>query len=143
MTVQLKKGQHLADLFAGTGGVARAARRQGICSLALDTTANAPFDVLGREWGQRLRRYIRTDKMFGAALAPPCLSWTVARNRTKVLRTKREPEGVKKPVTPLTDHEKHLIEKGIVEDREVAKLVKYMHRLLMPWVIENPYSSNC
>ena len=59
-----------------------------------------------------------------------------------VLRTQSEPGGVKKPSRPFTARERELIDTGNMEATEVAKLIKFLHRHRVPWIVENPYSSN-
>ena len=75
-------------------------------------------------------------------IAPPCLSWSVARNRTKVLRTKAEPLGLASPALPFSQHELGLLKAGNAEARGVARLVRFLHAQGVPWIIENPWSSN-
>ena len=82
-----EKGQYFADLFAGTGGVGRAAaNRYRVPSQIFDINQGIQFDLTDRKVLRKLERDALKGRIVGAMLATPCTSWSIARNRTNVIR---------------------------------------------------------
>ena len=89
-----KQGQYLAGLFAGTGGVGRAAsRKYNVAAHIYELESGAAYNLTDVKVLRKLERDARKGRVAAAMLATPCTSWTIARNRTNVIRTAAEPWG--------------------------------------------------
>ena len=81
---------------------------------------------------------IRSGRAVAGMLAPPCSSFSCARDRTAVIRTRLEPWGVSGEVSPK-DAER--LEVGNSTARSAIVIAKAFHKKGLPWIIENPHSS--
>ena len=138
-----EKGQYLADLFAGTGGVGRSsARRYRVPSRIYDINNGLEYDLTDRKVLRKLERDALKGRIIAAMLATPCTSWSVARNRTNVIRTRDEPWGVSRPRKPFSEKDSRSLEMGNRTMRSTLRLLRLFTRLGIPWALENPFSSN-
>ena len=138
-----EKGAYFADLFAGTGGVGRAAtNRYRVPSHIYDINRGKEFDLTDRKVLRRLERDALKGRIVAAMFATPCPSWSVARNRTLVIRSRSEPWGVKFPTRPLSPKDAESLRLGNATMRSTLRLIKLFTRLKIPWGLENPASSN-
>ena len=71
--------------------------------------------------------------------APPCSSFSVARDRTLVIRDRAYPWG--RPNLP--EHEQAKIEVGNKCFRATLKIIRAPDFFGIPWILENPWSSKC
>ena len=81
---------------------------------------------------------IRAGRAVAGMLAPPCSSFSCARDRTAVIRTREEPWGVSGEVS-VKDIERLRI--GNSTARSAITIAKAFHKAGRPWVLENPHSS--
>ena len=88
----LKKGRYFADLFSGCGRVASAARALGFRNGRLKRDANSISltQECSSSWSMTLN-----IKKCSVAWAPPCLSFSRARDRAGVIRTALHPWGLR------------------------------------------------
>ena len=82
---------------------------------------------------------INSDKVLGAMFAPPCASFSPARDRTMVVRDRDFPWGV----PGLPPHEAFKVEIGNKCFKSSLKIIRALDRKGIPWVLENPHSSKC
>ena len=87
------KGRYYADLFSGTGGVGRAVARAGFVGRCWERADGRSGDLGDPQTLARLLRDIRDGKVLGASLSPPCGSFSIARDRTMKVRSRRCPWG--------------------------------------------------
>ena len=73
-------------------------------------------------------------------LGPPCSSFSRARDRTRVIRTRRQPWGIH-PRT-LAENDKKACAVGNVCLKSTLKHVRISFGTRTPFIIENPLSSN-
>ena len=104
------KGQFVADLFSGCGGVALACERLGFVSKQWDIRLGHTCDLTSRSVVRKLKCSIWTGKVLAVMMAPPCNSFSVARDRTKVIRTREFLWGL--PDCFLTASEQEKIQLG-------------------------------
>ena len=135
------KGQFVADLFSGCGGVALACERLGFVSKQWDIRLGHTCDLTSRSVVRKLKCSIRTGKVLAVMMAPPCNSFSVARDRTKVIRTREFPWGL--PDCFLTASEQEKIQLGNACFRTCFSLIRMLDRFRIPWILENPASSKC
>ena len=126
------------DLFSGKGKVANACRRRGFQSMCFDIINHPSDDLTGRVAYRRIRHLVTSGKVAGAILAVPCTSFSLARNRTSVIRTKRFPWGVRRE---LNERERAALDLGNSLARAALKYVRLFNRHRLPWIIENPRGS--
>ena len=82
-------GAYIADLFSGTGGIARAARRSGWPSRVWDTKNGAAGDLLRRKVLKDFEQDVAAGRVLGAVLGPPCSSFSRAFQRVTKWRDER------------------------------------------------------
>ncbi|CAK8986803.1 Uncharacterized protein SCF082_LOCUS707, partial [Durusdinium trenchii] len=76
------KGQYVADFFAGSGRVARAVRRAGFTCREWEILTGPDADLTRPAVLQSVKFDIDKGRIIAAMLAPPCSSFSVARDRT-------------------------------------------------------------
>lgn len=72
-------------------------------------------------------------------LAPPCSSFSPARDRTRVIRTRQHPWGLQ----GLPAHEVAKVKLGNQCFRSAVKIIRWLDEAGIPWILENPHSSKC
>ena len=135
------KGHYVADLFSGCGGVALACERLGFVSKQWDIRLGHQCDLTSRNVLYKLKCDIKAGKIIAVMMAPPCNSFSVARDRTKVIRTREYPWGI--PSVFLTDSELENIQLGNACFKSCFALIKLLDKYRIPWILENPASSKC
>ena len=75
-------------------------------------------------------------------IAITCTSWTVSRNRTNVIHTSLEPWGVQTPAQPYSIKCIAALESGNLQFSRLLQLLRDLQRYHVPWILENPASSN-
>lgn len=133
------KGTYVADLFSGHGGVARAMRAAGFTCRERELLKGPDNDLTNPCVVSKLFSDIHKGRVLGAMLAPPCSSFSPARDRTSVIRNKQYPWG--KP--GLTEREREVVLVGNRCFRSALKIVKVLDKSGLPWILENPHSSKC
>jgi hypothetical protein len=87
-------GRWFADICSGAGGVAKAVRSRGFRSAEWDTLFGSAYDVGLRKNQRTIAADVKAGRIFGMMLAPPCSSFSLARTRNSVIRTKENPWGI-------------------------------------------------
>ena len=134
-----QKGSYVADFFAGHGGVARAVRKIGFNAREWEILKGPEHDLCHPVVLSKVISDIHKGKLIAAMFAPPCSSFSPARDRTRVVRTKQYPWGLPK----LPDYEQVKVDIGNKCFRTTLKLIRELDRQGCPWVLENPHSSKC
>ena len=137
-----EKGQYLADLFGGKAGVSRASKYLRVPAHVYEIERGPEFDLCNRENLRRLCRDARARRLIAAMIATPCTSWSQARNRTNVIRSRLEPWGVRFPGKPLSTRDRESLRLGNATMRATLVLIKCFEECKVPWCLENPASSN-
>ena len=84
------------DVFSGTRGVSKAVRRLGYMAKFWDIEHRPSHDLTNKQVVNRILSEIRKGCVMACMLGPVCTSFSVARDRTKVIRNRRFPWGVPK-----------------------------------------------
>lgn len=87
----------------------------------------------------KVKQDIQHGKVLAAMLAPPCSSFSIARDRTMVVRSPAFPWGL----PDLPQHELAKVNIGNACFRSAFKLIHTLDRVGIPWILENPHSSKC
>ena len=74
-------------------------------------------------------------------IALTCVSWSIARNRTNTIRSREEPYGVSNPRQPFSANDSARLLEGNLQVRRIIVLIRVLHELGIPWILENPDSS--
>eukprot|EP00438_Fugacium_kawagutii_P006663 Skav225702 [mRNA] locus=scaffold1817:290507:291919:+ [translate_table: standard] len=135
------KGQYVADLFAGKGGVAKACRQLGYKTKEWEINRGVHFDLTRPSVLRQIRRDIAQGLLLAAMLAPPCSSFSIARDRTAVIRTKQYPWGVPDHLLSSADQVK--VRVGNQCFRAAIKIISWLDKYGIPWILENPFTSKC
>ena len=139
LSVKAYGGGYFADFFAGKGGVARAVRSCGFSSREWELLKGAGNDLTCPQVVHKVLSDVNSDKVLGAMFAPPCASFSPARDRTMVVRNCDFPWGI----PDLPPHEAFKIEMGNKCFKSTLKIIRALDRKGIPWVLENPHSSKC
>ena len=130
---------YVADFFAGKGGVARAIRATGFSTREWELLHGPDYDLTQPATIKRILGDIQNRRLLSAMFAPPCSSFSVARDRTLVIRDRAYPWG--RPNLP--EHEQAKIEVGNKCFRATLKIIRALDFFGIPWILENPWSSKC
>ena len=139
LSVKAYSGGYFADFFAGKAGVARAVRSCGFSTREWELLKGADNDLTCPQVVHKVLSDINSDKVLGAMFAPPCASFSPARDRTMVVRDRDFPWGV----PGLPPHEAFKVEIGNKCFKSSLKIIRALDRKGIPWVLENPHSSKC
>ena len=138
-TIDRCRGRFFCDFFAGKGGVARAARDMGFNTREWELLHGENHDLTSLKVLSKVCQDIRQGKVLAAMFAPPCSSFSIARDRTMVIRTPQYPWGLPN----LPPHEQLKVNVGNACFRSAFKLIRLLDRFGLPWILENPHSSKC
>ena len=130
---------YLADFFSGSGGVARAARAAGFKTREWEILHGPDYDLTRPAVLWKIREDIHKGRIFAAMLAPPCSSFSPARDRTRVIRSRSDPWGL----SGLPPHELAKVRIGNQCFRAALKIIRWLDEHKIPWILENPHSSKC
>ena len=133
------KGQYVADFFAGHGGVSRAVRKVGFTCREWEILKGPEHDLTHPCVVSKILADVSKCKIIAAMLAPPCSSFSPARDRTRVIRSKEYPWGL--PDLPLPEQDKVAV--GNRCFRSALRIIKALDSHKIPWILENPHSSKC
>jgi hypothetical protein len=133
------KGKYVADLFAGHGGVSRAVRAAGFNAKEWELLHGEHGDLTRPMVRHRIKQDVRNGLVLAAMLAPPCSSFSPARDRTSVIRTKECPWGIPSHLLNAKDQIKVQIGNDCVQ--AAIELAVYFHKHKLPWILENPHAS--
>eukprot|EP00438_Fugacium_kawagutii_P016537 Skav227298 [mRNA] locus=scaffold2645:95140:99516:- [translate_table: standard] len=132
-------GRYVADFFSGSGGVARAARKAGFSTREWELLHGEEYDLTKPCVLWKIHEDIKHGKIIAAMLAPPCSSFSPARDRTRVIRTRQFPWGLQ----DLPEHEVAKVKLGNRCFRSAVKIIEWLDYAGIPWILENPHSSKC
>ena len=122
--------------------MSRRIRRRGFATHIYEILNGAEYDMTKLGNIRRLKRDAKRGRLRGAMVAITCTSWSVARNRTNVIRTRREPWGVSSPLKPFSEKDEAALRSGNLQLRRLLPLLRLLTDLGIPWILENPASSN-
>ena len=144
-SASLKRGNrpntYVADFFAGKGGVAHQCRRLGYKAKEWELERGSQFDLTSRVVRKRIIADILKGRVLAAMFAPPCTTFSVARDRTKVIRSREYPWGLPAPMLTPSEQEKVLEGNRCFE--AAFELIHYLNQKRVPWILENPATSKC
>ena len=90
-------------------------------------------------------RVIQQDILAGlilcAMLAPPCSSFSVARDRTAVIRSPQFPWGL--PREQLSEKDQERVQQGNRYFWAAIRIIQWLDSRSIPWILENPATSKC
>ena len=141
MNRPVPQGVYVAELFVGSGRVSQAVRKLGFQSREWELEKSEDYDLCRPVVRSHIKSDAKKGLLIAAMLAPPCSSFSIARDRTAVIRTKAEPWGL--PADRLSDKDKVKVEIGNKCFRAVRDLLKEFDTRKLPWILENPHSSKC
>ena len=132
------RGHYWADFCSGSGVVSKALRAIGVAAREWESSHG--------EWGDITRRInlrgvisdVRCGRCLGCCLAPPCGTFSSSLFWTGRLRSASEPWGLSRG---LTDAQLKKVALSNIVVRSVLWLIGIFHRLRLPWICENPFSS--
>ena len=127
----------LADVFSGTGRVARAAERAGLRAVRWDINLGAQHDLTVKANESRLHRELRSGSIAAASFAIPCQTFSIANNSSGPIRSVQFPRGL----GDLPPEKACRVRLG---NRLLAAAVRLLHtcgRMQIPCCVENPRSS--
>ena len=82
------RGRYFLDLFAGKGGVSTHLRKRGFRSFEFEIERGIQYDLTDPKVLRKLHLAFCSNEVLGAMLAIPCTTFSVARDRTAVIRNK-------------------------------------------------------
>ena len=133
----VKKGSYLGDFFSGSGRVSRAAQALGFQTREWELNKGCNSDLTDKRVLSKIRFDIQDRRVLGGIVAPPALSFTQARDRTGVLRTRSSPWGLQE--LSVQDAEK--VKAGNACMRSAIKIIRWLDAAGLPWSFEHPHSS--
>lgn len=136
-----RPGKYVADLFAGEGGVAHQCRRLGYKAKEWELDRGLQFDLTNRKVLRKLIGDVKKGRVLAAMLAPPCTTFSIARDRTKVIRSREYPWGL--PADQLTPAELEKVVEGNKCFEAAFELIYHFNKHRVPWLLENPATSKC
>ncbi len=132
-------GRYVMDLFSGEGGVAKACVQLGFKAKMWDLIHGADHDLTCPQVKKRLKSEIRQKRALAVMMAPVCTSFSIARDRTKVIRTRRNPWGIRNRF--LTIEEQQKVKTGNDVFLTCFEIIEECLRCGIPFILENPYTS--
>ena len=135
----MRKG-FFADVFSGCGVVARHIRQLGFGAREFDIRNSPSQDATKPELRRWFLTALRLRILLGLMLAPPCSSFSIARNRTLPIRSTSEPWG--KQGILMSDNDTQKILEGNKLARFCLCLMKAAFKHNVPWILEHPTTSD-
>ncbi len=117
-------------------------RRRGFDVHAYEINNGLEFDLTNPANLKRLARDARRGRLRGMMVSITCVSWSQARNRTNVIRTRLQPWGVTNPPKPFSERDVFRLAEGNLQLRRLLPLLRVCVRHHTPFCLENPASSN-
>jgi hypothetical protein len=130
-------GCYFADLFSGEGGISAKLATAGFPARQWDTRLGTRGDLTKRSVLRQLLRDIREGRCLGGVLGTPCTSFSLARDRAGLIRTKDSPWGLPN----LSEKDQAKVDEGNATLRASLKIIMAFQDLELPWILENPNSS--
>ena len=139
-TPKAAKRKLALDLFSGVGRVAAHLRRAEGHVEEVDIVHGSDHDITRPSVCRKLCKRIRQGRYDAAMVAAPCTSFTVARARTCIIRTKAQPWGLADR-SLFSANDLASLENGNKIMKAVVKILNALTQALVPWILENPRSS--
>jgi hypothetical protein len=131
------KGCYVGDLFSGHGGVAKAARQAGFSARDWELLHGTEGDLCRPAVQRVLIADAKQGKLIASMLAPPCSTFSPARDRTSVIRTREHPWGL----VGISIKDQIKVDIGNRCIQAAIKLITQFDHNGIPWILENPHSS--
>ena len=131
--------RYVLDLFAGKAGVSQACTALGFRAKFWDLRYGPDHDLTKRSTQHRIRREIKKGRILACMMAPVCTSFSVARDRTKVIRNRSSPWGIQKSL--LTQKEQQSIHTGNQVFLACLRIIRWLDEYNIPYILENPATS--
>ncbi len=116
-------------------------RRLGFNAREYEVRRNPLYDLTCRKTLKHIHADFDKGLVIAAMLAPPCDTFSPARDRTAVIRTKDCPWGLPRHLVSDKDWEK--LKRGNQTMRAAIGIAKHMLKRNLPWALENPHPSKC
>ena len=116
-------------------------RRRGFVARFFDIIYGEEFDLTQLPTIRRLQADARAGELLGCMIAITCRSWSTARNRTNVLRSKTEPWGLSQPYRPWSEKDPERLAEGNLQLTRILPLLRTLVECGIPFAFENPHSS--
>ena len=129
----------VADLFSGESGVSRKIRSKGFKARTWELKDGPEFDLTNDLVKARVLKDIIRHRVIACMLAPPCTTFSTARDRTSVIRNRTFPWGL--PNLKPTDHAK--VQEGNATMRTAIAVLNACIKTGTPAIMENPATSKC
>ena len=129
--------RYVADLFAGEGGVSQQVRLLGFKARTWEIKHGAEFDLCRQSEQQNLIKEIKSGKVIACMLAPPCTTFSAARDRTHAIRNRTHPWGIPN----LSERDQLKIKEGNANMRANIRFLRACLRAGVPAIMENPATS--
>ena len=127
------------DHFSGHGGVSRAVEAMGFRAKFWDIKQGSSHDLICKAVVDRIIREIRRGRVLSCMMASVCTSYSVARDRAKVIHNRRYPWGI--PFNQLTEKEVASICLGNACFRSCVRITKALDKHKVRYILENPDTS--
>ena len=114
---------------------------RGSMQKKMGTQPGPQYDLTSPAVENQLHRGIEKGQVIAAMLAPPCSTFSPARDRTSVIRNRAYPWGLTHRMLSEADREKLRLGNNCM--RAAIRYAKHLHRRKTPWALENPRSSKC
>ena len=131
--------RYFLDFFSGNGGISKGLRALGFRSYEVDVKHGARFDLTDRDVLHKFLVSIQRLEVLGAVFAPPMASFSVAKDRTTVIRNHAYPWGV--PVSTMTPADQQRVLFGNACAKSVLRLIRALDRYRLPWCVVHPLGS--
>ena len=130
-------GTFVADLFSGCGGVSKAVRVLGFDGREWEIALGPDGDLCNRNVRRKLLHAIRSGRVIAIMAAPPCGTFSSARDRSGAIRSRSFPWGL----PDLPPHDAAKVADGNRCLRGLLSVIRCAHTRGLPWLWENPHSS--
>lgn len=129
------RNRPVLDLFAGSSRVSRAIRRAGFSTKEYELLQGAQYDLTAPSVLNGVCREIRLG-VTACMLGPPCSSFSRARDRTRVIRTQKDPWGISSP--NLSDSDRKSLSIGNACLRSALRMMRVCLATKTPFILEKP-----
>ena len=131
------KGKYVADCFSGCGGVSRCVEAAGFPTHQWDIKHGAGGDLTAELVIRQLISDIRAGRVLAVMLAPPCSSFSIARDRNSQVRTSEWPGGLPNLPARL----QAVVHTGNRCARAALRVIRTCLAEGVPFAMENPRTS--
>ena len=133
----VRKSSYFGDFFAGSGRIGRAANALGFQTRSWELEWGCNHDLTNPKVLSKITFDISKRLLLGGMIAPPCLSFSIARDRAGVIRTQQFPWGLPE----LSDKDQEKVALGNSCMRAALTLIHELDSQGLPWIVEHPHTS--